>query len=420
MRTKSFNNRLRDVATITVLVTIIGFPVARAGETAWPQWRGPTRDGLLPPADWPDSLNETRLKQLWRVELGTSYSGPIVNGKSVFVTETKDQKIEVVRALDRASGKEQWTASWEGSLTVPFFAWENGSWIRATPACDGERLYVAGIRDVLVCLDVTSGRELWRVDFVKDFAAPVPAFGFVSSPLVLGEHLYVQAGASFVKLDKRTGKEVWRTLKDGGGMWGSAFSSPVTATLAGRMQLVVQTREKLTGIDDATGAELWSQAIPAFRGMNILTPTIVGDSIFTSAYGGKSFMLRVERSGDTFKISDLWENKSQGYMSSPVVIGGYAYLHLRTQRFTCVDLASGKETWTTKPYGKYWSLVAQQDRILALDERGELLLIRANPEKFELLDSRKISDSPTWAHLAVCGDEIYIRELNAQTAYRWK
>jgi outer membrane protein assembly factor BamB len=115
-----------------------------------------------------------------------------------------------------------------------------------------------------------------------------------------------------------------------------------------------------------------------------------------------------------------WENKTQGYMSSPVVIGSHAYLHLRNQRFTCIDLATGKETWTTKPYGQYWSIVAQGDRILALDERGELLLIRANPEKFELLDSRKISEASTWAHLAVCGEEIFIRELNAIAAYRWK
>lgn len=203
-------------------------------------------------------------------------------------------------------------------------------------------------------------------------------------------------------------------------MWGSAFSSPVLARLAGTPQLVVQTREKLAGIDDATGAELWSQAIPAFRGMNILTPTVIGDAVFTSAYGGKSLTLKVDKSGSKFSTTDAWESKTQGYMSSPVVIGGHAYLHLRNQRFTCIDLATGKETWTTKPYGKYWSLVAQGDRILALDERGELLLIRADPTKFDLLDSRKISSDPTWAHLAVCGEELFVRELNAMVVYRWK
>lgn len=401
----------------TTLAASVNIHGAKA---TWPQWRGPTRDSLLPAQAWPERLDSERLKQTWRVELGPSYSGPIVSEKSVFVTETKDKKQEVVRALDRETGKEQWSASWEGAISVPFFAAANGSWIRATPAYDGERLYVAGMKDVLVCLDAVNGKEVWRIDFVKDYAAPVPVFGFVSSPLVLGDYVYVQAGASFVKLDKRTGKEVWRTLKDSGGMNGSAFSSPVLATLGGTQQLVVQTRERLAGIDEQSGKELWSQAIPSFRGMNILTPTIINDSVFTSAYGGKSLSLQVEVAGSVFTPTISWENKTQAYMSSPVVIGSHAYLHLRNQRFTCIDLMSGKEAWITKPYGQYWSMVAQGDRILALDERGELLLIRANPERFELLDSRKISEASTWAHIAICENEIYVRELNAIAAYRWK
>jgi hypothetical protein len=107
-------------------------------------------------------------------------------------------------------------------------------------------------------------------------------------------------------------------------------------------------------------------------------------------------------------------------MSSPVVIAGHAYLHLSNQRFTCIDLKTGARTWTSKSFGKYCSLVAQGDRILALDERGILLLIKANPKAFELLDEMKISDADTWAHLAVSGDELYIRELNALAVYRWQ
>jgi outer membrane protein assembly factor BamB len=108
-------------------------------------------------------------------------------------------------------------------------------------------------------------------------------------------------------------------------------------------------------------------------------------------------------------------------MSTPVVIDGHAYLHLRNQKFTCLDLATGKQKWTTTSrYGQYWSLVAQKDHILALDQNGELLLIRAKPERFDLLDSRKISDQETWGHLAVCGDQVFVRELNGISVYRWR
>ena len=71
-------------------------------------------------------------------------------------------------------------------------------------------------------------------------------------------------------------------------------------------------------------------------------------------------------------------------------------------------------------FGQYWSLVAQKDRILALDQQGELILIHATPEKFDLLDSRKISDEETWGHLAVCGDQVFVRELNGISSYRWR
>lgn len=405
---------------IAVLYSSLVSAAEPSRNAAWPQWRGPTRDGRIGSATtWPDKLAGEAIRQVWRVPLGPSYSGPILSESLVFTTETQDKKREVVRALDRQSGEQRWEASWDGALSVPFFAKSNGDWIRATPALNGERLYVAGMRDVLVCLNTSDGKTLWQVDFVKELKSPLPAFGFVCSPLVDGEHVFVQAGAAVCKLDKLTGKILWRALEDGGGMWGSAFSSPIIREVAGRRQLLVQTREKLAGLDLESGAVLWSVAIPAFRGMNILTPTVHGDSIFTSSYGGKSLLFNLVGGGESITASEAWVNKVTGYMSSPVVIDGHVYLHLQNKRFTCIDLATGASRWTTTPFGQYWSMVANGDRILALDERGELLLIRATPEKFDQLDSRTISDESTWAHLAVCGDELFIRELNALAAYRW-
>ena len=386
----------------------------------WPQWRGPQRDGQFTGGAWPDKLDTNHLQQVWRVELGPSYSGPIVAGDRVFTTETKDKKFEIVTAFDRKSGKQLWQAKWEGALSVPFFAKSNGDWIRATPACDGESLFVAGMRDMLVCLDAQTGAERWRVDFVKKLDAPVPDFGFVCSPLLDGDDLYVQAGASVMKLNKRTGEILWRTLKDQGGMWGSVFSSPVIATLGGQRQLIVQTREKLAGLTLEKGEALWSQPVEAYRGMNILTPVIDKDTVFTSTYGGKTIGFKVTQTDDKFSIAPSWTHKSQGYMSTPVVIGGVAYEHLKSQRVMAIEIETGRELWTSdKSFGKYWSLVANGDRILALDQAGKLFLFRANREKFDLLDQRKLTSAETWAHLAVAGDELYVRELNALVAYRW-
>lgn len=403
---------------------LLGFllvlPLAAAA-VDWNQWRGPTRDGQIAQAAlWPARLDDHSLSLRWRIPLGPSYSGPLVTADRVYVTESKDQTFEAVLALDRGDGREVWRHPWEGYVKVPFFARSNGNWIRATPTLDRGRLYVAGMRDVLVALDAATGRELWRMDFPRQLESAVPDFGFVSSPLVVGEAVYVQAGGGFARIDAASGRVTWRTLEDGGGMWGSAFSSPVLATLAGQEQLIVQTRDKLAGVLPADGRVVWEQPIKAFRGMNILTPVVVGDRLLTAAYGGRAQGWSVRRQGDTWKVEEDWQLKMEGYMSTPVVVDGHAYLQTRAQRFACVEIATGRLRWETdQKFGKYASLVAQGRRILALDQRGLLILFEASPEAFRPAGEFRLGEAETWAHLALEGSELIIRELNAVSAWTW-
>ena len=410
-----YMNKIMANAFLWITVAI---PAAADPSTGdWPQWRGTTRDAKTSggPA-WPSSLNT--LTKRWRVELGPGYSGPIVWGDRVFVTETENNEKEIVRALDRETGSELWRASWSGALSVPFFAKANGDWIRSTPACDGESLFVGGMRDVLVSLDVATGAERWRFDFPERLGAPVPAFGFVSSPLVAGEFVYVQAGGAFVKLNKKTGELIWKTIDGDGGM-DSAFSSPILAKFGGKDQVLVQMREELLGLHLDDGRILWKQTVPSYRGMNILTPTVYGDAIITSTHKNRTFFYRVANQDGAFTVNEAWNNSAQGYMSSPVVIGDHAYLHLGNGRLCCIDLRSGKETWRSKSFGKYWSMAVQENRILALDERGELLLIEAVPDELRLLDRKQISDNECWAHVAVSNNEILVRDLGGVTLFDW-
>jgi outer membrane protein assembly factor BamB len=275
------------------------------------------------------------------------------------------------------------------------------------------------MRDVLVCLEAKTGKEQWRVDFVATFKSELPAFGCVCSPLLDGDALYVQAGASVVKLNKKTGEILWRGIQDDGGMNGSAFSSPIIAELAGKRQLVVQTRDRLVGADLATGALLWEQKVPAFRGMNILTPVVIGDAVFTSSYQNKSWLYQITKTNDQFTVKEAWSNNAQGYMSTPVVIGDHIYMHLQSQRFTCINIKTGERTWTSTSFGKYCSLIAQGDRIVALDANGTILYLKANPVAFELIDRFPVSESDTWAHLAVSGNQWFVRELDGLIAFRW-
>ena len=107
----------------------------------------------------------------------------------------------------------------------------SSSW---TPLYADGVVYVGGMRDVLAAIDVENGETLWRKDFVEELDTSLPDFGFVSSPMLVDGEICVQAGGSFVKIDGKSGEILWRSLVDGGGTMGSAFSSPVRATIGGR------------------------------------------------------------------------------------------------------------------------------------------------------------------------------------------
>lgn len=390
----------------------------------WPQWRGPTRDGKVAEkaVPWPESLTADNLKLVWKTELAEGYASPVVSGDRVFTVETRDKKDEIVRAFSRADGKPLWEASWPGSMRVPFYAAKNGSWVRSTPATDGESLFVGGMRDVLVSLDVKTGEVNWRRDYPTEEETPLPSFGFVSSPLLDDENLYVQVGTALRKIRKSDGKTLWQALADDRAMFGSAFSSPRRATVGGVDQILVQTRALLGGIDPRNGQVVWTIPVKAFRGMNILPPTPLGDRVFTATYGGGSFLFDVAGAEGELKATQQWnDEKREGYMSSPVVIEGKIFLHGRDKKFHCLDPVTGKTLWSSeKKFGEYCSMVTQGNRILALDQRGFLLLIEADPTKFQLLSQLNLETPPTWAHLAVCGEELYVRHLEGLHLYRWK
>lgn len=401
---------------------------SRSSSEEWNQWRGPGRDGTAPASApvWPESLGEDRLVKLWNVSLAEGYASPVADGGLVYTVETREKEREIVRAFDLETGSAAWEAGWEGSMKVPFFAAKNGSWVRNTPAVFGGAVYVGGMRDVLVKLDAATGAEQWRIDFMERDGTELPAFGHVSSPLPGTDGgLYVQAGCAVAKIEAASGKTLWRALEDRRAMFGSAFSSPVLANLGGKTQLVAQTRSTLGGLDPETGEVLWSTPVEAFRGMNILTPTVIGDNrVFTATYGGGSFLFAVEKGADgSFSVSEQWRlSELEGYMASPVVVDDHLYLFGKDKHLHCVEIATGTVKWTSEEeFGEYWSMVRQGDRILSLDQRGELILLRATPERFELVDRRRVSsDDPTWAHLGIAHDRLLVRSLKGLAVYRWK
>jgi len=135
---------------------------------------------------------------------------------------------------------------------------------------------------------------------------------------------------------------------------------------------------------------------------------------------GRSMRFDVTADGDKVSARRTWDTSQTAYMSTPVRLGDHLYAHLESRRLACLDAKTGRAKWTADPsFGEYMSFAVRGDRLLALDQKGVLYLIRATPERYDLLDQRKVSEADAWAHLAVCGDEVFVRDLKGITAYRW-
>jgi outer membrane protein assembly factor BamB len=217
---------------------------------------------------------------------------------------------------------------------------------------------------------------VWRVDLDKG----------CSGPLVRRDRVFTLGTAE-------GDSDIVRALDQGdpGMMESGAFSSPVIAAIGDKRQILFQTRVTLDGVDPASGAVLWSRGVPSFRGMNILTPLVCGDSVFTSTGRIGFFLYKVPREREGFELKEAWRNKAKGSMPTPVIAGDYAYMRLRNQRFMCLDLRTGETKWTMEPFGQDWSMAVRGDKLLTLDERG---------------------------CAAVSGDEVFVRELTGIAACR--
>ncbi|HEX6974340.1 MAG TPA: PQQ-binding-like beta-propeller repeat protein, partial [Vicinamibacterales bacterium] len=227
-------------------------PQQKTIATDWPQWRGPSRDGLVAaalPDRWPGAL-----KKRWETPVGIGHASPVVSGNRVVVIAREGEQ-EIVRALDLASGKEMWRAAYPAPFTVNPAAQLHGPGPKSTPAIAGGRVFTFGIGGILSAFDLADGRLIWRVP------APsvLPDYGAATSPLVDhsgdGSRVIVHVGGyengALTSFDAATGKPQWKWTGDG-----PAYGSPILATFGGVRQVITQTQKFLAGVDASNGALL--------------------------------------------------------------------------------------------------------------------------------------------------------------------
>jgi outer membrane protein assembly factor BamB len=240
------------------------------------------------------------------------------------------------------------------------------------------------------------------------------------SPVVAGGRLIAHvggpAGGALAAFDSQSGEPVWSWNGDG-----PAYASPIVTTLGGVRQIVTQTEKQIVSISPDNGKLLWKIPFTTPYDQNIVTPVVYKDTLIFSGHQGRTFAVRVTQNGGKWSTDEIWTNNAVPmYMSSPVLSGDhlYGFTEKRRGSLFCLDARDGKVLWTDEGrQGDNASLVFAGNQLLVLTTEGELLVVAASPNGYKVTAAYEVADTPTWAHLAVAGNRILVKDKTNLSAW---
>jgi outer membrane protein assembly factor BamB len=388
---------------------------AQTPAPSWPQWRGPARDGVASGFTVPDAW-PAQLTRRWQVQVGAGHASPVVSGNRVILHSRQGTR-EIVAAYDLTSGKQLWQDGIEAPYTMNPAATGHGPGPKSTPAIAGGRVFTLGISGIFSAHDEATGKLLWR----KNAPKTPPEFGTAASPMVDGTSVVAflggQNAGALTAMDVATGAVKWQWTGDGPG-----YSSPIVGTFGGSRQIIVQSQNRLVGVNAADGTLLWEVPIKTPYEQNSVTPLVYDDLVIYAGLENPTIGLWVTASrGKGWTPTPRWRNEDVSmYMSSPAVAGGtiFGLSNKNRGQFFAIDAKTGKTLWTTKGReAENASIVRAGDYLLLATTNSELIVARANPARYEEVRRYTVADSAMWAHPAFAGRTIIVKDVNTLTAW---
>jgi outer membrane protein assembly factor BamB len=392
-------------AAASLLALVFAIPVTAAD---WPQFLGPTRDGVSKEtiAAWSGEL-----KPLWSKPIGAAHSSPVVVAGVVYAFyEQKGKNADTLAAYDAKTGEQLWEKGYDREEFKPLF----GYGPRGTPVVEGGDIFTLGGTGVLARWDAKTGAVKWTVDTLKQFKVDNLAFGVSASPLVYDGKVFVNVGgkgSGLVAFDRESGKVVWQATDDG-----MSYSSPVVVGTGDAARVVFLTKENLIAAEPKTGTVSWKVPFKDRISESATAPIANGNVLYGSSVTLGSIALDLSANPP----KPLWRNRQLNcYFSTPVVVGDDLYMLNGVQKdiltqsinLRCVDGKTGKVRWEKQDIGSYHAAIIRSanDLLLMLDDRGSLTLFEPNAKEFKQLAKAKVC-GPTWAHPALTDGVVYLRD----------
>ena len=411
-------------STLTLLGGSLLTAASLSAQTApmeWGKFRGPNNDGTVPASKVVNWKN-AKIKTLWKTETPTGFSSFAVAGAKAFTIvtgETEGNTGEVLVALDVVTGKELWSKplavinKYDGGGNSGTPDNKDGDGPRSTPVVSGDKVYAIDANLGVFCFEAATGKPIWNHDVMKENAGVQIKWQNAASPVIDGDILMMcggGAGEALLGLNKDTGKVVWKGEDDK-----MTHATPVIADIHGVHQCIFFTQVGLVAVTPADGKVLWRAPFP-FKVSTAASPVVYEDIVYCSAgYGVGAGAFKISKSGSGFSAEQIWrrENECFNHWSTPVVKDGYLYGMFSFKEYgagplACVDIKTGKDMWKEAGFGP-GQVILSGDKVIALSDKGEVVVVEANPKKYVELKREDVLDGKVWSYPALAYGRIFAR-----------
>jgi outer membrane protein assembly factor BamB len=377
----------------------------------WPQFGGPRQNfaatEVTLAATWPAGGP----RALWRRPLGEGYSAISVASSRLFTMYRRGEQ-EVVVALDASTGATAWEHAYEAAFSSEYDM-QHGPGPHATPLVAGGRVFAVGATGVLHALDQATGRPLWRHDLVREYGGTLRPNGYACSPVAYGDTVIVFVGGkghAVMAFQQSDGRVAWQN-----GDFQNSASSPLLIDVSGEPQLVAFLYEEVTGFDPRDGRLLWRHPHVTEHGLNVSLPVWGDDGLLfvSAAYGGGSRVLRVTREGGRPSVEELWHSSLMRiHFGNAIRLGDFVVGSsgdFGPAPLTAIDVRTGQVLWRNRSLARA-SLLRSGERLILLDEDGQLALASATREGLQLHAKFQLFDGLSWTVPTLDGAALYARD----------
>lgn len=378
-------------------------------QAEWPGFRGPNRDGINHESNINTDWEKNPPVELWRKPIGAGCSSFAVHGDYIF-TQEQNENFELVSCYYIQSG----SPIWMHKDSARFYDQHAGAGPRSTPTLNNGKVFTLGATGILNVLDIKNGSVLWSTNAATDTGAEDSGWGFASSPLVVEELVIVAAASKLIAYDINSGNKIWMYSDTT-----DSYSSAHLIKVDGYEQIAFMSGEGVCGINFKNGELLWKHSWPVET--RILQPAIVNGSELLINSGNKKGLrkINVTRTNEKWETDEVWtSNRIRPDFNDFVVHKGHIY-GFDGPTIACVDLENGQRKWRGSRYGGQMILVADQNLLLILSEKGEIILAKANPNEYTELGKIEAISGKTWNHPVLVNDVLLVRNAKEMVAYRF-